>query len=88
MHYAETKAPLGDVTVHAKMLINEPVPCELRDVETLLGGIPPDDTLGPGLSYKRFHAGRISLWAFLIWGQVLIISFAAAPGVVPVWPSQ
>jgi hypothetical protein len=83
LHYAETKTPLDDLTVHAKMLINEPVPYELRDVEAILGGIPPDDRLGPGFSYKRLHAERISLWAFLIWGQVLIISFAAAPGVMP-----
>jgi hypothetical protein len=83
LHYAETKTPLGDVTVHAKMLINEPVPDELGDVEAIPGGIPPNDSLGPGFSYKRFHAERMSLWALLIWGQVLIISFAAAPGLVP-----
>lgn len=83
LHYAETRTPLGDVTVHAKMLINEPVPLELQGVESILGSIPPNDSLGPGFSYKRFHAESTSLWAFMIWGQVLIISLAAAPGVVP-----
>ena len=82
LHYAETGAPLGDVTVHAEMLINKPVPTEWRGVEVILGSVAPNDSLGPGFSYKSFHGADGSLWAFVIWGQILIISVAVPSGFV------
>jgi hypothetical protein len=76
LHYKETGETLGSLQVQAKLLINEAPPPELREIIAILARTPTNDTLGPGLRYRRIHASRISCWSFLVWGQVTFVAFA------------
>jgi hypothetical protein len=79
LHYAETGARLEGVGFQALLLHGERQknPAEsLQAVLTVLGQLPIDQSLGPGFWFRRHHESSISVWAFLIWGQVTIIAFA------------
>ncbi len=81
LHYAET----GVLALGRRHGPREDAHQQARAAGVARGGgdprrHPAERQLGPGFSYGRLHATKVSLWAFLIWGQVLIIAFAVPPG--------
>ncbi len=80
-HWNETKQPAGEFEIKSVMMNDERLNAQSW-APVLAAAAAPNDSLAPGLLYKRVHARKMSFWAFRIWGQANLIAITR-PALAP-----
>lgn len=75
LHYAESGERILRLEVQAR-IVNPAFPGDWGPLMEIMQSLPINESLGPGLWYRRHHEPQMSAWAFLIWGQVTILALA------------